>query len=91
MEFLFCNGRINQSKQAIAMSNRRIKHSKVSITFKIHDQEFLHNWNSGIPEKEKKRGKKRAMSPFKALHGNTLQRGPQEGKNPSTSLYLVYQ
>jgi hypothetical protein len=30
--------------------------------------------------KKEKRGKKGAMSPFKALHGNTLQRGPQEEK-----------
>ena len=66
--FIFRDQRIKRSNQAIAMSDRRIKRSKVSISLKIRDREFSPNWNSGIPEKEKKREK----IPFHQAHNGAL-------------------
>jgi hypothetical protein len=51
------------------MSDRRIKRSKFLITLKICDQEFSRNWNSGIPEKEKKNKRK---IPFHQAHNRSL-------------------
>jgi hypothetical protein len=39
------------------MSNWRIKQSIVPIIRKIRNQEFSRNWNSGIPEKKRKKEK----------------------------------
>jgi hypothetical protein len=61
--FIFRDRRIKRSNQAIAMSDRRIKLSKVSITLKIRDREFSRNWNTGIPEKEKKNKRKNPIPP----------------------------
>jgi hypothetical protein len=47
-------------------------------TLKFGDQEFLQNWNSGIPEKERKQEGKKSNEPFfKSCMENTPQRVPQ--------------
>ncbi len=63
--FYFRERRIKRSNQAIALGDRRIKRSIVSQTFKIREQEFSWNLNSGIPGKRSENKKK---IPFHQAH-----------------------
>lgn len=77
--FYFRDRRIKRSNQAIVMSDGRIKWSIIPETLKFCDREFSRNWNSGIPEKKRKKEGKKSNEPFfKSCMGNTLQRGPEE-------------
>ena len=91
MEFLFprstkflfpqsANQAIKSSDCTLQSMNQSIKNPK---NFKIRDQEFSQNWNSGIPEKREKTREKNPIPPSPQQGNEDLFQGLVFSTNPN--------